>query len=144
MVSIPAEEERVRDVWLRLAAAWSAGDPAAAAALWAVDCDYKQLGTDHEIVRAGRAELERALAQAFTRRRSLGARQMHCCISAVKFLRPDIALVDGILDVTFPGSPRIAIRQSVAAVMTKQGETWQIASSRASKPLQGTEIGRVA
>lgn len=131
-------------MWLRLATAWTAGDPAGAAALWAVDCDYKRLGTGSETVRRGRAELQRALAHAFARRRGAGKRAMHCRISAVKFIRPDIALVDGVLEVTFPGSSHIAIRQPHAAVMTKQGDMWLIASSRASDPLQGAAVERVA
>jgi uncharacterized protein (TIGR02246 family) len=144
MITNPAEEERVRDVWRRLAAEWSAGDPAAAAALWAIDCDYKRLDTGDETLRSGRAELERALAEAFTRRRRAGARAMHCGISAVRFLRPDVAVVDGVLQVTFPGSSRIAARQPLAAVMTKQGDAWLIASWRGSTPVQGAGISQVA
>ncbi len=134
MNRISSEEQRIVDVWRRLACAWSDADPVAAAALWEEDCDYKQLGARRNPGHFGRAGLERALADAFARRARRGDRTLECPLSAVRFIRDDVAIVDGMLQVTAPGSTRIALCQPVTAVMIKHGGDWLIAASRASAP----------
>lgn len=128
------EEERIRDVWQRLAQAWSAADPHAVAAAWDLDSDHRQIGAAPRPDRRGREELERSLGAAFARRARKGERQLSCRIGSIRFLRSDVAIVDGMLRVTSPGSARPALSEPVTAVMTKQGDQWLIAASRVTAP----------
>jgi ketosteroid isomerase-like protein len=45
-----------------------------------------------------------------------------------------VAIVDGMLQVTSPGSAGPALSEPVTAVMTKQGDQWLIAASRVTAP----------
>jgi uncharacterized protein (TIGR02246 family) len=135
MMSSTSDEQRIRDVWARFERAWSAADPRATAAVWDVESDHRRLAPGPGGERRGRAEVERALAEAFTKRTPGAARSMRCPILSVRFVRPDVAIVDGTLQVTAPtGMPdRIAVGEPFTAVMTKQGEEWLIAASRVGR-----------
>jgi uncharacterized protein (TIGR02246 family) len=128
------EENRIRDVWERLARAWSAADPRAVAAAWDLDSDHRQIGSAARPDRLGRDELERSLSAAFSRRARKGERQLSCRIGSIRFVRSDVAIVDGLLQVTAPGTSRPSLNEPVTAVMTKQGDEWLIAASRVTAP----------
>jgi uncharacterized protein (TIGR02246 family) len=134
MTASSFEEDRIRDVWERLAQAWSAADPRAVAAAWDLDSDHRQIGSAPRPDRRGREELERSLSAAFARRARKGERQLSCRIGSIRFVRSDVAIVDGTLQVTTPGTTRQALTEPLTAVMTKSGDQWLIAASRVTAP----------
>jgi uncharacterized protein (TIGR02246 family) len=128
-----AEEKRIRDVWERLARAWSAADPHGVAGAWDDDADHRRIGAAPRPDARGRRELERSLATAFLRRGGR-RRQLSCRISSVRFIRDDVAIVDGVLYVSASGTARPALTEPLTAVMTKRDGEWLIAASRVTAP----------
>ncbi len=129
-----AEEARIRDVWDKLARAWSSADLRGVVSAWDVDSDHRRIGTPARPDSLGREHLERSLSAAFSRRQHAGRRLLSCRIGSVRFLRADVAIVDGTLQVTAPGTAKPALTEPVTAVMTKRGEDWVIAASRVTAP----------
>lgn len=128
------EEARIREVWERLARAWSAADVRGVVGAWDVDSDHRRIGADGRPGHAGRDQLERSLVAAFSRRRKPGERSLSCRIGSVRFLRADVAIVDGLLQVSAPGTAKPAFNEPLTAVMTKRGDNWVIAASRVTAP----------
>jgi uncharacterized protein (TIGR02246 family) len=128
------EETRIREVWARLSEAWSSADPRGVAAAWDVDSDHRRVGAPPRPECRGRDELERSLAAAFFRRRQSGERSLSCRIGSIRFVRPDVAIVDGVLYVTAPGTSKPMLTEPLTAVMAKRGDDWFIAASRVGAP----------
>lgn len=128
------DEVRIREVWDRLAQAWSAADPHGVAAAWDVDSDHRRVGAPPRPDCRGREELERSLTAAFSRRRRPGERSLSCRIGSIRFVRADVAIVDGLLQVSTPGTRTPVLSEPLTAVMTKRGEDWLIAASRVTAP----------
>ncbi len=131
MTDHAADVEQIRGAWERLAQAWSAADPASSAAMWSVESDHRRLVRSAPTCR-GRADVQRALADAFARRAGQ-RRTMVCRVDSVRFVRPDVAIVDGTIEVREPSDARQPVRgiaEPFTSVMTKAERDWSIAASR--------------
>src|SRR5438045_576531 len=87
----------IREVCLRVAAAWSRGDISALAATLAPDCDHMTL-TRVRQARRGREALLASWIDAFGRRSEAFSVRMNVAIESIRMLRSDLALVDGVLE----------------------------------------------
>ena len=130
MTEYPDDERNIRRAWQQLAAAWSAADSKSLASAWCADSDHKRLVPSLPAWR-GRAEVERGLAEALAHRGSAGRCEMTCNLESVRFLRPDVAIVDGTLEVRQAGGRADGgVTEPFTSVMTKSGPDWTIAASR--------------
>src|SRR5262249_15428146 len=103
-------------------AAFNKGDARAVAAFWAPDGDYEdQAGT----LLKGRQAIEAAFARQFAA--SKGGK-LRIDPTALRFIKPDLAIEDGTTAVVYPDAPPIASRYT--AVLVKQDGQWYLASVR--------------
>lgn len=124
--------ECIQQAWERLARAWSEADPAASASIWAVESDHRRLIPSLPAW-SGREALEKALTDAFARRAGRTHSVMTCRLESVRFVRPDVAVVDGTIEVREADGPPHGTRriaEPFTSVMTKTGHEWLIAASR--------------
>lgn len=128
-----SEEDAIRHTWSRFSNAWQRGDVREVAAVFDPDGDHRLLAGGGRVLQ-GRPELERAFARAFAQRPGTCRRTLECALTSVRFLQPDLAIVDGTL--TFgprvqDGHPLPAGDEPFTAVMRRQEEGWSIAACRA-------------
>lgn len=127
-----AREERLirTELTERYVTAWNAGDAKAMGRLWSADGDVGSLATG-SISRA--EQVERTWADAFGRRAPGFAGLLRATVSSIRFLRPDVAVVDGTFEYLVreaTGQDALAARERFTAVMTRTDGTWLIAASR--------------
>jgi ketosteroid isomerase-like protein len=99
--------------------------------MWSVESDHRRLVRSAPACE-GRAAMQRALADAFARRAGR-RRTMICRVDSVRFVRPDVAIVDGTIEVREPAGaaePGRGIAEPFTSVMTKTERDWSIAASR--------------
>ena len=129
-----SEEDAIRRTWSRFSNAWQRGDVREVAAVFDPDGDHRMLAGGGRVVQ-GRPELERAFARAFSHRSGNCRRTLECALTSVRFLQPDLAIVDGTLTfgprVQVDGRPLPAGDEPFTAVMRRQEEGWSIAACRA-------------
>jgi uncharacterized protein (TIGR02246 family) len=129
-----SDEVAIRNTWSRFSNAWQRGDVREVTAVFDPDGDHRLLAGGGRVVQ-GRPELERAFARAFAHRSGNSSRTLECALSSVRFLQPDLAIVDGTL--TF--GPRAqadgrllpAGEEPFTAVMRRHEQGWSIAACRA-------------
>jgi uncharacterized protein (TIGR02246 family) len=119
--------------------AWTKGDAAAAAAVMTQDADW--VGGDGGIYE-GRAAIE-AAHREWLSGSAKGSRHLHPGIPAIRFLRPDVALVDGDSYISGAhddhGQELPAQTSRYTAVMVKENGQWLVAAFR-SMPQLKSEI----
>lgn len=129
-----SDEDAIKHTWSRFSNAWQRGDVREVTAVFDPDGDHRMLAGGGRVVQ-GRPELERAFARAFAHRSRTSQRTLQCALTSVRFLQPDLAIVDGTL--TFgprqqvDGQPLPAGEEPFTAVMRRQDEGWSIAACRA-------------
>jgi len=129
-----SEEDAIRHTWSRFSNAWQRGDVREVAAVFDPDGDHRMLAGGGRVVQ-GRPELERAFARAFAHRSGNCRRTLECALMSVRFLQPDVAIVDGTL--TFGPRQQVdghalpAGDEPFTAVMRRQEQGWSIAACRA-------------
>jgi uncharacterized protein (TIGR02246 family) len=117
-----AEEKALHKRATDFIAAFDKGDAEAVAAFWAPNGDYvDQAGT----IRSGRKAIAAAFARQFAAKKG-GKLQIHP--TALRFVRPDLAIEDGTTEVSYPEAPPLATRYT--AVHVKQDGQWYLASVR--------------
>jgi uncharacterized protein (TIGR02246 family) len=119
------EEAAIRHLMQDFEVAWRQGDAPALARLWAEESDLGLLGGVPRT--RGTAEHERAFAEAFSRRTSEVSRHME--IATVRFLLPDVAIVDGAFHYgagRTPAGEAIPPRREpfVSVIVRKDGGWW--------------------
>ena len=130
----PDEEAAIASTWSRFSRAWQRGDVGEAAAAFDSDGDHRLLTPSGRVLK-GRDELTHAFSQAFAQRHGAGGRSLRCTLASVRFLQPDVAIVDGTLafgpGIDPPGRPLPPCEEPFTAVMHRQDQVWFIAACRA-------------
>ena len=127
------DETAIFQTWLRLSEAWGNGDAEQVASLFDADCDHR-LHTPGGAVRRGRAPLERTFSNAFSRRATAAGRRLRVTFTSVRFIKPDVAIVDGTM-LFGAGAGRNGTRlpegaEPFTAVMRQADSGWLIAACR--------------
>jgi uncharacterized protein (TIGR02246 family) len=116
--------------------AWTKGDPVAAAAVMTEDADWVSARGD---VFTGRAAIE-AAHREWLGGDAKGTRHAHPGTPKIRFIRPDVAVVDG--DSYLGGAHDEQGRElppsfsRYTAVVVKNGETWKVAAFRSLPQLK--------
>jgi uncharacterized protein (TIGR02246 family) len=138
----PAAERAAIQVLLDAhGAAWTRGDAAAAAAVMTEDAEW--ITSTGKVVR-GRAAIE-ALHREWFAGRLKGSRHSHPGTPDIRFVRPDVALVDGdsyvggLLDEQ--GRERPASISTYTAVFTKENGRWLVTAFRSLGPKPAPAAG---
>lgn len=118
------DEQAVRDLWSQFEQAFNAGDAVAATQLYALQSD--RIGADGTKV-AGRAAIREKYAAMLARRMADPSRQPFHADIDVRFVRPDVALLDGSWSGQRDGRP---VRGFFTLVATKERGQWSIAAGR--------------
>ena len=130
-----ADQQAVREASAAYVAALTAGDPDKVVGFWAPDADY--------IDDAGKLTRGKdRIADLF--RKALPARKgskFAGRIESMKFLRPEVCLVDGTLEVTSPTQTKEVSRYAV--VWARSGDRWLISSAR-DLPAEVTDLPSLA
>ena len=121
----PADEAAVRAVVARYVNARELRDAAAIEALFTRDAD--QLTTSGEW-RRGRDKVVPGTLESS--RRNPGTRQIR--IDTVRFLTPDVAIVDGPYEISVAGAAPRPMRTTI--VVKREAEAWRIAAIRNMVP----------
>jgi uncharacterized protein (TIGR02246 family) len=116
------DEKAIRDAGIAYQEALARGDGKALAALWTADGDIVD---DHGVVTKGRDTVALTPPPAADAPRP----EYRVHGTSLRFLTPDVALEDGMIDVVLPGS---ATPQSgrFSATWVRQGGAWKLASLR--------------
>ncbi len=102
-------------------AAFNSGDAKAVAGFWTPDGDYTdQVGQRYK----GRAALEKLYAKVFAERK--GAK-LTIHVGSIRMLTPDVAIEEGITEVT-PGGGGLSSSAAFTAVVVKYNGEWHFAS----------------
>ena len=116
-----ADEAAIRDLQKQYDAAWNAGDAAKAAAMYADDGTFTdEQGMEHS---GGRAALEKGFAQVMS---EVKGATFAGTTDTVRFIRPDLALMQGKFNITGSGMPPEGFKGHYLAVVAKQGGSWKI------------------
>jgi uncharacterized protein (TIGR02246 family) len=118
------EEEAVRDLWERFEHAFNRFDAAEIAGLYAPDAD--RVNAAGEWAR-GRNEIRRQYEDELQRRRADPAVRPFKPTIRLRFLRSDVALIDGEWDWVRSGR---SVRGQFSVVASKEEGRWSIASGR--------------
>lgn len=126
-------EEVIAQTMQAYAASWNARDARALNDLYTQDADYTGFGS---VMARGRDEIEARYSALFAPPNDPG--QMVLEVSSLRFLKPDVALVDGTMQLTpTSASGNSSTRAQFVAVLTSDQETWRITafwSKRAEAP----------
>ena len=116
---VSEDEEAIRQLMQRFATAWNRGDAKAIAELWEVEGVYTL--TSGGVV-SGRDTLEKRFAEALGGKDKGSRRQIS--VKRIRFVRPDVAVVDGAFEVTGGSIPR---KSGYTFVASKEEALWHIA-----------------
>ena len=115
-------EDLIRATLQTYATAWNAADAHGIADLYTVDADYTGYGS---VMTRGRSEIETRYASLFTG--TFAGTQLTVDMSSLRFIKPDVAIVDGSLDLTAnapDGTPQVS-KGLFIAIMTQDGDQWR-------------------
>lgn len=104
------------------ATAWNAADAHGIADLYTIDADYTGYGS---VMTRGRADIETRYAGLFAG--AFAGTQLAVNMSSLRFIKPDVAIVDGSLELTVraaDGTPQ-ASKGLFIAIMTDDGGQWK-------------------
>lgn len=128
-----ADEQAIRKLWEQVVAAYNRGDARTIAQLWAQDGDA--MDVDGSLFR-GRAEVENLFAEIFSSSRE---RRASSPVTSVRFLKPDVAIVDGSYEISGRRSPAgeslPIVKGLFTFVATKKEGQWVIVALRAMRPV---------
>jgi uncharacterized protein (TIGR02246 family) len=116
-------EDAIRATLQTYATAWNAADARTIAELYTVDADYTGFGS---VMTRGRTEIENRYAALLAG--SFSGTEIAIDMSSLRFLKPDVAIVDGSMDLTglhaADGSPKAA-KALFIAIMTNDEGQWK-------------------
>lgn len=126
-----ADEEAIRNNIDRYVEAWNKADVKAIAAFYTSDGDY--FGSLEGRLVKGPAAIEKYHLDAFAGRFK-GATKVTSTITSIRFLKPDVALIESNFEITGmrgPDSKELpGVKGLSTAVEVKQDGRWQIAAAR--------------
>jgi uncharacterized protein (TIGR02246 family) len=123
------DEAGVRQAAAALVAAMQAGDAAALANYWAEDAEYTDDSGNPTKGRAAVVELYKPTLAEYKAGKLTGK------VDKLRFLTPDVAIMDGTIEFT-PASGA-ADRNRFSATWTRKNNRWQIASARDLPEVEG-------
>ena len=123
-VDFAAEERAVRALWTEFERAFNEGDAGAVAQFYAEDSD--RIGANGERV-VGRARIRERYAAMMQRRASDPSSKPFRAAVEVRFVRPDVALLDGMWRGTRAGR---AVRGFFTLTARKDDGRWQFVAGR--------------
>lgn len=130
------DEKAIRDAGIAYQEALSRGDGKALAALWTADGDIVD---DHGMITKGRETV------ALTTPPAPGAPRPEFRVhdTSLRFLTPDVALEDGMIDVIVPGSATPQAGR-FSATWVRQGGAWKLAGLREARLPAATGAAQLA
>ena len=116
---------------------WNAKDGQACARPFAVDADFINImglkAHGRDLIARGHDEI---LATIFREA------QISSAVESIRFIRPDVAVVDVALTLQSPGEGPFKLQKSsVGMVVTKEGESWSVIAFRNMVPFQRPAAG---
>ena len=136
-----ADDKDVRALSVQVQDAWNKADPCLLADLFLTDGDYISSSGRTE---RGRGEVERAFAQQWAG--IYRKTKIALTVTAVRFVRPDVAIVDGAFDVSGmkdPGGKALPARSGLSTVVgVKKGDRWYVAALRGMVPSVPEGLGK--
>ena len=121
-----AEEAAIREAHKQYGDAWKARDAAKLAGFYADDAT---LVNEPGMEAKGRTEIERAFAQVMSRWK---VETISGTLDTIRFIRPDLALLQGATGITGGGTPPGGLKGHYMAVATKQGGSWKIVAAHSA------------
>jgi uncharacterized protein (TIGR02246 family) len=118
------EEKALRELWSRFEEAYNQSDAARVASLYAPNGD--RINGAFQLAR-GRVEVSKQYAADFARRRADATSQPIKADLRIRFLRSDVALLDGEWDDVRSGKN---VRRYFTVILTRDAGHWQIAAGR--------------
>ena len=115
-------EDIIRATLQSYATAWNAADAHGIAALYTLDADYTGYGS---VMTRGRADIEARYAGLLAG--AFAGTQLTVEMSSLRFIKPDVAIVDGSLDLTAhapDGTPQVS-KGLFIAIMTDDDGQWK-------------------
>jgi uncharacterized protein (TIGR02246 family) len=116
-------EDAIRETLHTYGTAWNAGDARSISNLYTVDADYTGFGS---VMTRGRDEIAQRYESLFTG--SFSGSHLTIAMSSLRFLKPDVALVDGSFDLAeirqADGTGRSA-KGLFVAIMTNDEGQWR-------------------
>ena len=123
--TVGSEEAAIRAVWARFEEAFNRGDAKTIASIYSVNGD--RINQQGELA-SGRDAIERQYRKQLDDwKAEFGTRRFHADL-AIRFVRPDVAIVDGRLDSLTTATSAIVAHFTVIA--EKQSGNWLIAAGR--------------
>jgi uncharacterized protein (TIGR02246 family) len=117
----PADEAAIRDLAKQYASAWNSGDIPKAAAVYTDDATFVNV---RGMETKGRAAIETGMAQDLSG--ELKGTTFAVTMDTIRFVRPDLALVQGTTNITGGGTPPDGLKGHYLLVATKQGGSWKV------------------
>jgi uncharacterized protein (TIGR02246 family) len=115
-------EDVIRATLQTYATAWNAGDAHGIADLYTTDADYTGYGS---VMTRGRADIEKRYSELLAG--VFAGTQVEVDVSSLRFIKPDVAIVDGSLNLTAnapDGTPQVS-KGLFIAIMTQDGDQWR-------------------
>ena len=130
------DESAIRRQIDQFTAAWNKADAKATAQCFTDDADYiSSTGQKGD----GRAGIEKVLAEQFAG--VYKGATLKTTITSIRFLKPDVAIVNGSFEVSAMKSPdgkELPVRKGLSTnIAAKQGDKWLIAALRGMVPAPG-------
>jgi len=128
-------EDAIAQVLADYGTAWNNGDGQAIAELFTTDADDAVIGS----VARGRSQIEKRYTQLLNE--TFRGTQISLDMSALRFLTPAVAMVDGSFQLNgVSGSGDAKVKRLVLAVIVKDNDQWRITSlwSAATTPTDST------
>ena len=129
----PADEAAIRKAMDQFPPAWAKGDAKSLAALYTTDADYV---SSTGLMAKGRAEIEKAYVTQFSG--VYKGTTLKNATTNVRFLTPDIAIINGTFEVTGlrgPDGKEAPPRKGInTSILVKQNGQWLITALRAWVP----------
>ena len=119
----PKPEDLIRETLQSYATAWNRADSRAIADLYTTDADYTGFGS---LMTRGRGEIEARCATLFSG--AYAGTVVALDMSSLRFLKPDVAIVDGTLDLTYRNANESAQtgKGLFIAIMTDAEGQWRV------------------
>lgn len=128
-----ADEKDIRQIGAQVQDAWNKADAKMMADLWLVDGDYVS-STGRSA--SGRAEVEKAFAEQWSG--VYKGTKLANTITSVRFIRRDVAIVDGGFEVSGmrdASGKTLATRAGLSTIVAvKKGDRWYVAALRGMVP----------
>jgi len=139
--STAADEKDIRSIAAQFQDAWNKADAKMLADLFLTDGDY--VSSTGRTAR-GRAEVERAFAQQWAG--IYKKTKITVTTTTVQFVRKEVAIVDGVFEVTGmkdPSGKALGARSGLSTIVAlKKGDRWYVAALRGMVPSVPEGLGK--